>query len=251
MAETTAPKPDGLAAALAAFQADLPAVVKSKTAKVATKTGRDYSYAYAGLPEISSVVLPLLGKVGLSFTAKPTLVDSKFVLHYKLQHERGERDEGFYPLPQSGTPQEYGSAITYARRYALCSVVGVAAEEDDDGHAAADTRSHSGDSWETAQPARPERQAEAPPEPVSQAQHRRMQALWRELGYVGDANRDNRLRITAKIVGMEELVTSASLTAKQAALVIEALEQKKADLEQKKADEAKRAEELAEKDGAP
>lgn len=83
--------------------------------------------------------MPLLGKHGLSFTAQPTLDgNGRFVLAYRLMHAGGDSQEGVYPLPAQGSAQEYGSAITYARRYALCSVVGVAAEDDDDGQAAKD-----------------------------------------------------------------------------------------------------------------
>jgi len=126
-----------LAEALAAFQAELPRVGKSQTANTGT-----YSFRYADLADVSAIVLPLLGKHGLSFAAAPTLDESgRFVLRYALRHvSGGESVSGDYPLPSSGTPQAIGSAITYARRYALCAVTGVAADEDDDGQAAANTR---------------------------------------------------------------------------------------------------------------
>lgn len=133
--------PATLAAALAAFQASLPSIRKGDTAKVDTKAGGSYTYKFADLADVNGVVLPLLGAVGLSFSTKPTLRDNRFVLAYRLLHVSGEYDEGEYPLPQQGTPQEYGSAITYARRYTLCSVVGVAPDKDDDG-ASASTRTH-------------------------------------------------------------------------------------------------------------
>lgn len=128
-----------LAAALAAFQAELPGVKKTKTAKVEGKDGRrGYEYSYADLADVSQTVLPLLGKHGLSFSSKPTLDErGQFVLAYVLRHAAGDSDAGTYPLP-TGRPQDVGSAITYARRYALCSVTGIAAEEDDDGAAAPD-----------------------------------------------------------------------------------------------------------------
>jgi hypothetical protein len=129
-----------LAAAIAAFQASLPVVKKTKTAKVKTKSGETYTYSYADLAEVSTLVLPLLGKQGLSFTSRPTLLDGRFVLAYKLMHESGEFEAGEYPLPPGGSAQELGSAISYARRYALCSVVGVAAEDDDDGQAGSHVR---------------------------------------------------------------------------------------------------------------
>lgn len=126
---------DNLAGALAAFQAELPRIGKGNTANTGT-----YSFRYADLADVAAVVLPLLGKHGLSFSARPTLDDGgRFVLAYELLHTNGDSRVGAYPLPASGTPQQIGSAITYARRYALCAVTGVAADEDDDGQAAATT----------------------------------------------------------------------------------------------------------------
>jgi hypothetical protein len=127
-----------LAAALVQLQLRLPKVGKDKTAKVQPKEGRAYSYTYADLSSISDALLPLLGGVGLAWTASPTLTDDgKFVLDYALLHTSGESRGGRYPLPSGGTPQATGSAITYARRYALCSVTGLAPDADDDGQAAA------------------------------------------------------------------------------------------------------------------
>lgn len=124
-----------LAAALAAFQAELPTIHKGETANVVTAKGK-YSYTYASLGDISRVVLPLLGKHGLSWLTKPDLNDAgRFVLKYKLFHASGESETGEYPLT-GNTPQEIGSSITYARRYTLCSVTGVAPDDDDDGAAA-------------------------------------------------------------------------------------------------------------------
>jgi hypothetical protein len=117
-----------LASALAEFQRELPRLGKGQTANTGT-----YSYRYADLADVSTVVLPLLAKHGLSFSAKPTLDESgRFVLEYTLRHSGGESDTGRYPLA-NGTPQQIGSSITYARRYALCSVTGIAPDEDDDG----------------------------------------------------------------------------------------------------------------------
>jgi hypothetical protein len=133
-------KPDNLGAALAAFQGELPTVKKTKTARVKLKTGGEFVYKYADLADVSTTVLPLLGKHGLSFSTRPTVSGDRFVLAYTLLHESGEFVSGEYPLPLHGSAQELGSAISYARRYALCSVVGVAAEEDDDGQVAADVK---------------------------------------------------------------------------------------------------------------
>lgn len=125
-----------LAVALVQLQAELPKVGKDKTAEVKTDKAK-YTYKYADLSGISDALLPLMTKHGLAWTAAPTLTeDGKFVLEYALLHKSGESRGGRYPLPSGGTPQATGSAITYARRYALCSVTGLAPDADDDGQAA-------------------------------------------------------------------------------------------------------------------
>lgn len=123
-----------LASALAAFQAECPVIAKGNTADAG-----NYKYKYADLSDVTEKVLPLLGKHGLSFSAKPTVNDrGAFVLAYTLRHVSGEQDGGEYPLP-TGNAQAVGSAITYARRYTLCAVTGVApGGDDDDGRSAKD-----------------------------------------------------------------------------------------------------------------
>lgn len=58
--------------------------------------------------------------------------------------------------------------------------------------------------------------------PVSETQHRRMHALWRDLGFGGEPNRLVRLDVTSKIVG-RQLESSADLDAGEADRVIAAL----------------------------
>ena len=57
-------------------------------------------------------------------------------LHTMLLHTSGQRLCSDYPLPATARPQEMGSALTYARRYSLSALVGIAADEDDDANAA-------------------------------------------------------------------------------------------------------------------
>lgn len=121
-----------LAEALNAFQAELPTIKKGNTAKIPTKSGSSFAYAYADLTDVTEKSFPLLTKHGLSFSAMPTVRGELFVLHYELKHVSGETLDGDYPLPRTGTPQEYGSAITYARRYALTAITGIAPGGDDD-----------------------------------------------------------------------------------------------------------------------
>ena len=122
--------PATLAEALVAFQKDLPQI---------TKTARGNYGAYADLEHVSKKLLPVLARLGLAFTAWPTLdAEGRFVLAYRLLHVSGDHMDGAYLLP-NGKPQDIGSAITYARRYSLLAVTGVApAGDDDDGQAAQD-----------------------------------------------------------------------------------------------------------------
>ncbi len=61
-----------------------------------------------------------------------------------------------------------------------------------------------------------------PGTPVSTEQHKHMHALWREVGYAGDENRDNRLMVISRVVG-RPFTTSKDLTSAEADQVIQAL----------------------------
>lgn len=149
-----------LAAALAAFQRALPSVEKGAKGQVRGKS----DYRYADLSDLNGVVLPKLGEFGLSFSAKPTLNESgRFVLAYSLRHESGQEDTGEYPLPDNVSPQDMGSAQTYARRYVLQAMTGVAPDgQDDDGGAATRAYSHRGQNGQQRQNA-PQGDRQAPP----------------------------------------------------------------------------------------
>lgn len=130
-----ATKHANLASALVAFQSDVPTIAKNATAD----TGK-YSYSYAPLEELVPLLLPLLAEHGLAYSAVPDMHEGVFVLRASLLHESGEVREGNYPLvdPKS-SPQSIGSAITYARRYALTALTGVAPGGEDDDGAKAET----------------------------------------------------------------------------------------------------------------
>lgn len=120
-----------LAKALTAFHADLPKVGKGSTNPA-------FKSKYADLADIVSVVLPALAKNGLAWITTPRVSDDGFTLEYELRHTSGEAVTGSWPLPdpEKATPQQMGSAVTYAKRYTLSAVTGIAPDEDDDGNAA-------------------------------------------------------------------------------------------------------------------
>jgi hypothetical protein len=146
-----------LAHALAAFQAELPKVGKDNTAQVKSDKGQ-YTYRYADLSEISPVVLPLLAKHGLAWTTLPSLDgEGRFALEYRLTHTSSQSLHGTYPLPAPGSsPQVLGSGITYARRYALCAVTGVAPGDDDDDAQAVQAQHRQERQGATQRPQRPQ-----------------------------------------------------------------------------------------------
>ena len=123
-----------IAEALAKAQGEFPAIPKNRTAKVPMKAGGTYSYDYADLSDIVQAVRPVLAKHGLSFSQSV----AGQVLRSTLFHSSGQMISSEIPFncPPGGRPQDTGSALTYARRYCLCALLGVVAEEDDDGNIA-------------------------------------------------------------------------------------------------------------------
>jgi len=127
---TQAANPNGigeLAAALAKAQGEFPAVTKDRMAKLGT-----YSYAYADLASVLEAIRPTLSKHALALVQPLLWMDGHPWLITRLIHSSGQWVESHYPLGVYERPQEMGSAITYARRYAICALVGIAAEDDDD-----------------------------------------------------------------------------------------------------------------------
>ncbi|WKW87084.1 ERF family DNA pairing protein [Microbacterium phage Nicole72] len=141
MTDTTAPAeaqtPDEyptLWHALAAFQRTLPSIRKGQTATVTRKDGgQGYSYDYADLTDVSEVVLPALGAVGLAWHTSLDTEDGNLVIRWELVHgPSGDSRTGTIPVGRTGQDwQGIGSAITYARRYALTAATGVAPGGDD------------------------------------------------------------------------------------------------------------------------
>ncbi|QGJ95271.1 ERF family ssDNA binding protein [Microbacterium phage Jayden] len=133
MADAETPLYPNLASALAAFQSHVPQVRKGNTAKVEGSRG-SYSYDYADLADVTEVVLPALANVGLAWITRPdTAGDGTIEMHYALVHtSTGEKIEGSVSVGRKGDRwQDLGSALTYARRYMLVSVTGVAPGGDD------------------------------------------------------------------------------------------------------------------------
>lgn len=117
-----------LAEALALFQADLPQVDLDSV-------NPHFKSKFASLANITKKVLPELAKHGFSYTVGSFVDNGLLVVDAHLLHESGESRSFQFPITET-QPQKIGSAITYAKRYAIQALTGVVADEDDDGNAA-------------------------------------------------------------------------------------------------------------------
>lgn len=90
---------------------------------------------YATLGNVRDSVTPVLAKHGLAVLQGADFVDGNTFITTRLMHKSGEWIESAYPFPLA-KPQEMGSAMTYARRYSLSAICGIASDDDDDGNAA-------------------------------------------------------------------------------------------------------------------
>lgn len=112
--------------AIADFQQEVPVILKET---------QGYGYSYADLPTIFEVINPLLKKHGLGFTQviNGTNLDTT-IFHL----ESGEELKSSTAIPQGVSLkgmndfQVLGSAITYLRRYAISSMLGLVTDKDND-----------------------------------------------------------------------------------------------------------------------
>ena len=126
-----------LAAALAKAQAELVNPEKSLTAVI--RGGRagegERTFRYAPLSSGLDIVRKTLGQHEIA-TVQTTAVDQAagFVnLTTMLAHASGEWIASDWPVcavAEMASPQRMGAALTYARRYALFTLVGIAGEDD-------------------------------------------------------------------------------------------------------------------------
>jgi ERF superfamily protein len=126
-----------LASALAKAQAELVNPEKSLTATI--RSGRpgegERSFRYAPLASGLDIVRKTLGQHEIA-TVQTTAIDKEtgvVNLSTMLAHASGEwiaSDWPVCPVSETANPQRMGAALTYARRYALFTLVGIAGEDD-------------------------------------------------------------------------------------------------------------------------
>lgn len=100
------------------------------------KINPHFKSKYADLAAIRDAVIGPLAQQGIAVVQLVGSDETGAFLSTRLIHSSGQWIESLHPLPATAKPQEFGSALTYARRYSLATICGIAAEEDDDANSA-------------------------------------------------------------------------------------------------------------------
>ena len=103
---------------------------------VKNKVNPHFRSKYADLAAVHEAVDEALSANGLTIMQPMQIGQQSHVILTKLLHVSGEEVVSAYPLPGGVKSQELASAITYGRRYSLCALLGIPADDDDDGEAA-------------------------------------------------------------------------------------------------------------------
>src|SRR3954453_12573936 len=128
-----------IAAALAKAQGELTNPEKSLVATIRSPFPReaDHSFRYASLASGLDIVRKSLGRHEIE-NIQTTAIDQEagqIRLTTLLAHASGEwisSDWPVCPIGETASPHRMGAALTYARRYALFALVGIAGEDDVD-----------------------------------------------------------------------------------------------------------------------
>lgn len=95
-------------------------------------TNPHFRSKYADLASVWQACREALSNNGLSVIQNPEIMDGKQALVTILGHSSGQWIKSVILLPiQKPGPQELGSCLSYCRRYALASMVGVYQDDDD------------------------------------------------------------------------------------------------------------------------
>jgi hypothetical protein len=218
-------------AAFFAMQQELPEVKKTSEADA----GNRGIMHYANLKTVTDAVYPVLAKFGFMWSCQPDIDDSKPVLRYELTHishtsESPQQRTGTYPIFGDNKPQALGAAITYARRYALCAVVGLTPDKEEDAEGKPVGATVRRKPAAKTAPADPDAVAGMPlpgePETMTRPQQGQIFALLKELG-VSDIDRGQWVNRILTAGGQHAVTSFKELTPATANVVIDGLEREK------------------------
>ncbi len=120
---------------LAAFQGECPVVEKRKKVDFTGNSGTRTKYNYAPLEDIVEQVKPLLAKYGFSYMFD-TQTNGKMKVICKVKHLAGHSESTTFDMEidtnaKMNVSQKYGSALTYAKRYAFCAAFAINVKDED------------------------------------------------------------------------------------------------------------------------
>ena len=141
---------------------------------------------YTPLDVIVDTVKPLLGKQGLSYIQSPGGDGEKISITTLIMHISGEwiETDPLVLKADKANAQGAGSAITYARRYALAAALGIASDEDDDGNGASGNK-------DKEQPSKPQ---QSQGYKITEKQLNRLYAIAKSAGYDSDKVKESVLK---------------------------------------------------------
>lgn len=203
-----------IAKALAQFQAE----VKNPAN---TETNPFFKSKYAPLNDILNLVRPLLSKHGLSVLQSPSSPSGdgqNITVTTLIVHESGEWIESD-PLTlkaDKATAQGAGSAITYARRYALSAMLGISSEDDDDGNYATQQTKQAEKVQNNTQQHPTSRQANQESNTATENQIKAIYAIFKAIG-VED---DDKIKEEVGAMLRHDIRSMKELTKKEASDVI-------------------------------
>lgn len=139
-----------LITALIQFQASVPLIPKTKINPFFSQGGK--KSMYADLAEVIDVCKPHLNEAGLAVVQTIKVQDGRDCLNTILCHNSGEILESTIRLPEILDPQKLTAAITYLRRASYLAIVGLVADEDDDGNSVGHQQEKKQERQESSQP---------------------------------------------------------------------------------------------------
>lgn len=113
-------------------QQNMPSIFK-------TEVNNHFGNKYVSLDGVLDIVLPALHAEGLLLMQLPTSVGPEPALRtviYNVEDPEDYVDSTMLLVLEKDNPQGQGSGLTYAKRYAILSMLGLTADKDDDGEAA-------------------------------------------------------------------------------------------------------------------
>lgn len=151
--------------ALAEWQTTAKSLEKGRTAELQTRAGATATYRYVDIADVSEVARSA-GAAGLAHFHRKLFINGRSFIRTYLVHKAGGWTYSDVPLSirestLTSAIQQWGAACTYARRYGLFMVLGIAAGDEDDDGASAGNRSAPRSSS-----SRPPARAQSAPQPT-------------------------------------------------------------------------------------